>query len=1116
MSHAAYEEALAVYPHVPPATRAQVDAHLSSCAACAARLAEYQALQQALAARPAPRPSTRLRARFAAAVSRARDEDRHPGLWARLGRATLALGNAAAWAGVAAVTLLLLAGLAISGPQLARRAWPAAPPTGTAPGATPIAATEPAVTVARLERLQDLSSPPTFSPDGETYLTIEDGRVWLHSLASGAARELPLIVEPPAGAPFIVSNATWTPDGAAIVASQATEGKPAPLYLVDPKSGAARLLGQTYMPWRLRFDARGRLVVATETAFQTLDLASGDLADLPGVGAWFVAGVDTELAFSPDGRYLAALEGQELAVVDLATGARTLITTRIHPRWRTAFAWSPDGQQLAYATGERGGMPELWVASADGRGARRLATRGSERDIGGAYAGLAWLPGTSIIVYQFLPSGSAATLQAEYQAISAAGGPAKTLFTNGIGLTLSPNGRLLSFTRDIEGPEEMGNWVAVLEYGGPPTPTPPPASQPVDGWTGVVYPYRADPAAPVQHYFRREDGEKYAIDGSAAGLSCVVDAAGWEQARVRVWGRLLTGTADEYGRQIAVDRLEYLEGIAPPEGQVAFVAPGGRLRVLGTDGQSAEVPMPAGQSLASPAWSPDGRLLAYIAVSGNGYGSAYLFDTSSGHAEPVSLEPQQFLSRLAWSPNGHYLVLDSGSSVVRSLRIFEVSTRTFMGPVEAIGYAWSPDGTRLAIGRRRPVQPPLPFEIGDSVSLAVVEPGLPAQVILEGTADVLYRPLAWLPDGRILYRRTDWPDKAQGGQDSLWNARLDGQAVQTEPARDIPLAYDVEALRAHLPAELRDTASNFSWAPDGRWVAFQAGRAPAVGVYLLNTGTSGGLRGLADGTSPAWRPIVGEPGPAPTPDYRSAAAFSSHTSTSTSPDGLWVAEGLYAFPMVDGRATGDRYYTRLVVARADGSAAWTVADEWLDWGLGYTMPQPFHWSRDGRYLYFTNRPVPDGCGYFVNGGDLQRVDLHNGRVTQVAPMLGFWLALSPDERTLAAACGERLILRDLTTSAQREVALVPADVFAPLGKIVWAPDGSALVLAKANGACSPNTTHTILRVDVATLAVKTLVDADGRLLAPEAWPEPGRVLVVDKDKGRWWMDAENGALTPAG
>ncbi len=643
MSHAAYEEALAVYLHLPPAQRGEVDAHLSSCPACAARLAEYQALQRALAARPAPKPSGRLRASFAAAVARVREEDLHPRPWARLVRATLALGNAAAWAGVAVVTLLLLAGLAISGPQLARRAWPVAQPTNTATGATPATPAEPAVTVARLERVQDLCCPPTFAPDGQTYLTIQDGRVWLHSLAGGAARELPLVVEPPAGAAPVISNATWTPDGAAIVASQATEGKPSPLYLVDPKSGAARLLGETYMPWRLRFDARGRLVVATERAFQTLDLASGDLADLPGVGAWFVGGADTELAFSPDGRYLAALEGQELAVVDLATAARTLITTRIHPRWRAAFAWSPDGRQLAYATGERGGMPELWVAGPDGRDARRLATRESERDIGGAYVGLAWLPGTSIILYQFLPSGNAATLQAEYQAISAAGGPAKTLFRNGIGLNLSPDGRLISFTRDIEGAEETGNWVAVLEHGDAatptptpvgavrePPPTPTPAAAPEPPPTGAPSPARLALASVPNPFERRQLAAGTPI--AEAGLYFMDVATGaieaWSLPGAKsAWystspdNRWLIGYSPDAA--CAADRRSgaaYRWGRNTPrllaaQGDYLLFLDGAGYAWIAGPGQPEPVPLTIGSASSQAVISPDGRAAAVTSGS---------------------------------------------------------------------------------------------------------------------------------------------------------------------------------------------------------------------------------------------------------------------------------------------------------------------------------------------------------------------------------------------------------------------------------------------------------------------------------------------------------------------
>ncbi len=493
MSHTRYEEWLAVYSDLGAAERGEVAAHLGRCAACAALLGDYRRVHEALRSRPAPRPSARLCEGFAAAVAQAQARRAAP--WARLGRAVLALGNAAVWVTVAAVAALLVLSIALTAPQLARRAWPATQPTATpavlptataqltaTPNATATAtpARGPAVAVARLERLQGLCCPPRFAPDGRTYLTVDQGHLRLGTLDGGPLRDVPLDGERPGGAAFSVGNAVWTPGGTAIVVTQgAPTGIPAPLYLVAPKSGAARPLGETYTPWRLLFDARRRLVVGTQTGYQALDLDSGAAAEIPGVAPRDATGVETELAFSPDGRAVAALQGTELAIVDLETGQKTpiTITTTIHPQWRACFAWSTDGRQLAYATGARGAAPELWVANADGSGARRLVTR--EGDRGGAYAGLAWLPNTPYIVYEYVPDSDTATLQGEYYVISTEGGPAKMLFTNGLGLALSPDGRVISFTRDLQGAEETGNWIAVLEYGeagGPATPVPTPTA----------------------------------------------------------------------------------------------------------------------------------------------------------------------------------------------------------------------------------------------------------------------------------------------------------------------------------------------------------------------------------------------------------------------------------------------------------------------------------------------------------------------------------------------------------------------------------------------------------------------------------------------------------------
>lgn len=237
----------------------------------------------------------------------------------------------------------------------------------------------------------------------------------------------------------------------------------------------------------------------------------------------------------------------------------------------------------------------------------------------------------------------------------------------------------------------------------------------------------------------------------------------------------------------------------------------------------------------------------------------------------------------------------------------------------------------------------------------------------------------------------------------------------------------------------------------------------------------------------------------------------SHTWSQVSPDGEWSAQGLTAFP------TNPKigYYTQLKVVEVDGVLEWTAVDAWSPLGLGYTTPQPFHWSRDGRYFYFTNEPVVDGCAVFVNGSDLQRVDLEDGSVTEMAPSSGLWLSLSPDETMLAfiGYGGRGLVLRDLLTGAERETKLDPGQSYAA-GHIVWSPDGAALVLTLALQPCATDwaAAVSVLRVEVETLEQTTLIREDERLFVTAGWPAPDEILLRDDAGNAWWMDADTGQV----
>ena len=254
--------------------------------------------------------------------------------------------------------------------------------------------------------------------------------------------------------------------------------------------------------------------------------------------------------------------------------------------------------------------------------------------------------------------------------------------------------------------------------------------------------------------------------------------------------------------------------------------------------------------------------------------------------------------------------------------------------------------------------------------------------------------------------------------------------------------------------------------------------------------------------------------PTATPEFTD---WDSETWASVSPDGEWIAQAMAALPIVHGTYVSENYYTQLKVTSIDKTVEWTVVDEWSPWGLGYTTPQPFHWSKDGQYLYFTNRPVPDGCPGFVNGSDLGRVDLSDGSVTEIVPAVGLWLALSPDESRLAYVGygGRGLIVRDLTTGEEHEIGLDRGAEGADLGHIVWAPDGTELMLTARFNSCGPpeERIHSIIRVDPSSGPYTTPVDSDRRLFVTEAWHAPGHVLLTDKDERHWELDVRTGDVT---
>ena len=241
------------------------------------------------------------------------------------------------------------------------------------------------------------------------------------------------------------------------------------------------------------------------------------------------------------------------------------------------------------------------------------------------------------------------------------------------------------------------------------------------------------------------------------------------------------------------------------------------------------------------------------------------------------------------------------------------------------------------------------------------------------------------------------------------------------------------------------------------------------------------------------------------------AGFDQQPWTATSPDGIWQIEGLNALP----KAGEEQYYTEMHVKNTDGSVEWRPVATWRNFGLGYTTPQPLHWSPDGRYLYFTNAPVPDGCGLFVNASDLQRLDLISGELQEILPTNSTGsLAIAPDGKTVAYSHADEVVLLDLATSDYKSQKVVTEESSLQLGNFTWSPDSQQVAFTIAYAPCQPPAwSHGILSMDAQSLSITTLLEPDQRRFTITAWTEGAQLLLADTEQQSWVLDIRNGDLS---
>ena len=122
------------------------------------------------------------------------------------------------------------------------------------------------------------------------------------------------------------------------------------------------------------------------------------------------------------------------------------------------------------------------------------------------------------------------------------------------------------------------------------------------------------------------------------------------------------------------------------------------LQIADADGYNPQILLESPEPLLSPAWSPDGKKLAYVSFESRN-SAIYVQDVRSGQREKVASN-EGINSAPAWSPDGTRLALTLSKGGDPEVFILHLSTGTLQQVTRnrAIDTepSWSPDGSKLA------------------------------------------------------------------------------------------------------------------------------------------------------------------------------------------------------------------------------------------------------------------------------------------------------------------------------------------------------------------------------------------------------------------------------------
>jgi tricorn protease len=438
-----------------------------------------------------------------------------------------------------------------------------------------------------------------------------------------------------------------------------------------------------------------------------------------------------------------------------------------HPGIESGPKFSPDGRLVAF-TGRYDGNTDVYVVSADGGVPRRLT----------------WHPGVDTAL-GFTPDGKSVLFSSPREVYTTrylqlftvpveGGAPQRLPIPHAAKAAISPDGKTIAYLPVYEAFNEWKHY-----RGGTASRLVLFDTKTYAAWKVPQPEGRCNDTDPVwlgdRLYFRSDrDGEfnLYAFDPTTKavtrltehadfpvlGLSAAAGRILYEQA-----GRLhlletASGTVKRLQIGVAADLVEtrprYVKGtkylreasLSPSGARAAFGFRGEIVTVPREKGDDRNLTRTPGAHDRFPAWSPDGKQVAYFSDASGEYALRLSAADGRGEAREIALKGSGFYSDPRWSPDGKKIsYTDNARTIwiadVASGQQTKVDGDPVYGPEKVLHHAWSPDSKWLAYTRNTPtyIDRLWLYSLADGKSLPITD----------GLADASFP--VFDPNGKYLY-----------------------------------------------------------------------------------------------------------------------------------------------------------------------------------------------------------------------------------------------------------------------------------------------------------------------------------------------------------------------------